>query len=60
MSAVAEAASVLDAYYEGMAAGNKSVAAGLNPYSDVHSPEYEAWERGRQGAASVIAARMVA
>lgn len=55
-----EEASVMDAYSEGMRAGNIGVAAGCNPFAETNSPEYDAWERGRFAAIQVRMARMVA
>ena len=39
-----------DAYLEGQRAGAQGLAAGLNPWRDPASPEYQAWERGRAAA----------
>jgi hypothetical protein len=36
-----------DAYLEGQRAGMQGIAAGLNPWADIYSAEYSAWERGR-------------
>jgi len=46
-----EILSIKDAHSEGQKAGWQCVSAGLNPYTDVHSPEYAAWERGRAAGA---------
>lgn len=54
-----EELSIQDAFAEGSRAGNMSLSASLNPYQD-QTPEHEAWERGRFGALTVRAARMVA
>lgn len=54
-----EELSVQDAFIEGQRAGAKHLSPSLNPFQD-STPEHEAWERGRQGAATVAAARMVA
>lgn len=51
---------IQDAFMEGQRAGNLNVAAGCNPFADVRSPEYQAWERGRFGAISVRMAGSVA
>jgi hypothetical protein len=54
-----EELSLQDAFMEGQRAGAMQLSPSLNPFQD-HTPEHEAWERGRQGAATVAAARMVA
>lgn len=54
-----EELSMQDAFMEGMRAGGNSLSPSLNPYQD-NTPEHREWERGRQGAAAVAAARMVA
>ena len=59
MNQTAEAASCLDAWYEGQQVGKLGLSPSLNPFQD-GTPQAEAWERGRAGAAAVIAARSVA
>lgn len=54
-----EELSLQDAFMEGMRAGGMQLSPSLNPYQD-STPEHAAWERGRQGAASIAAARLVA
>jgi hypothetical protein len=49
--------SVQDAYMEGQRAGASNIAAGLNPYKDTQSPEYQAWERGRAATVGMRLAR---
>jgi hypothetical protein len=61
MNPIAEAASVLDAFYEGMKAGKLLLSPSLNPYIEIDSPEHEAWEKGRFSAVSIqMAGRTVA
>jgi hypothetical protein len=54
-----ELLSIQDAFAEGGRAGARSLSASLNPFQHP-SPEHDAWERGRFGALTVRAARMVA
>ncbi len=54
----ADDSALTDAYLEGQRAGLAGHAAGVNPWADVHSAEYKAWERGRcAGEASRLARR---
>lgn len=48
-----EELSLQDAFLAGMRDGLNGVAAGCNPYSDPHCPEYQEWERGRRGAEAI-------
>jgi hypothetical protein len=52
-------ASLVDAFLDGQNVGKLGLSPSLNPFQD-GTPEYDAWERGRSGAACVRAARMVA
>lgn len=59
MSPEMEKASLVDAFIDGQHAGKLLLPPALNPFQD-HTPEHDAWERGRQGAVNVQMARMVA
>jgi hypothetical protein len=54
---VDDAESIQDAYLEGQRAGARGVAAGLNPWRDPKSPEFQSWERGRAAAEAYRASR---
>lgn len=54
-----EELSIQDAFMEGLRAGAMQLSPSLNPYQE-GCAEHQSWERGRQGAASLAAARMVA
>ncbi len=41
-----EQLALMDTYAEGARAGTRGAAAGINPWADPHSPEYQAWFRG--------------
>lgn len=45
-----EELAIRDAYAEGARVGSRGGAAGLNPHTDISSPEAKAWERGRSAA----------
>jgi hypothetical protein len=55
-----QAASVMDAFAEGMRAGKLLLSPSLNPFADMSCPEHMAWERGRFAAVSIRLAGEIA
>lgn len=53
----AEELALQDAFMEGQRAGARGHSAGLNPFSDPRSSEFQEWERGRNAAEGMRLAR---